>query len=161
MSQLDAAFELAAGLEQCGDLEAALVSYQALMARDVRAAINVGVIHYNRREWGLAADALRQAVKIAPDYALAWFNLGNVLQELMRTKEAIAAYETAVHLSPRYADAHFNLALLLTPRKAIKHWRAYTKIEPTGQWADRARRAIKKTLSCDKLQLVWRKGVVA
>lgn len=148
--------ELAMELEQSGDVEAAVVSYQALSVSDERAAVNLGVIHYNRKHWGLAADAFRHAVKLAPDYAMAWFNLGGALAELVRTAEAITAYETALRLCPRYADAHFNLALLLEPRKAIKHWRAYVKLDPTGQWADRARRAIKKTLSCDALKIVWR-----
>lgn len=158
---LDAAFNIAVELEQAGDVEAAVSSYQALMAHDVRAAINLGVVHYNRKEFGLAADALRHAVKVDPKYAMAWFNLGNTYQELMRTAEAVKAYETAVKLSPRYADAHFNLALLLDtqrqPRKAVAHWRAYVKLEPIGQWADRARRAIKKTLGVEKMQIVWRR----
>lgn len=154
---LDAAFEIAMELEQSGDLEAALVSYQTLMAKDARAANNVGVIHYNRQQWGLAADAYRQAVKLDPKFAMAWCNLGSTLTELFSTVEAVNAYETALRLSPRYADAHYNLALLLEtkrePRRAIKHWRTYIKLDPTGKSADRARRAIKMTLKTDKLKL--------
>lgn len=161
MSTLDAAFNVAVELEQNGDQEAAVSSYQALMAKDVRAAINLGVIHYNRKEYGLAADALRHAVKLAPDYALAWFNLANALSELFRTTEALAAYKSAVKLAPGYADAHYNLALLLDtmkhPRRAIKHWRCYVKLDPAGEWSDRGRRAIKKTLSTEKLKIVWRR----
>lgn len=161
MKNLDAAFNVAVELEQNGDQEAAVSSYQALMAKDVRAAINLGVIHFNRREFGLSADALRHAVKLSPDYALAWFNLGNALTELFRTAEAIAAYERALKLSPQYADAHFNLALLLDlqrqPRKAVGHWRAYVRLDPVGNSARRAQRAIKKTISADKLKIVWRR----
>jgi tetratricopeptide (TPR) repeat protein len=42
---------------------------------------------------------------------LAFFDLGNVLDELQRLDESIAAYRQAVALAPRYADAHYNLAL--------------------------------------------------
>jgi tetratricopeptide (TPR) repeat protein len=46
-----------------------------------------------------------------PGYVLAYFDLGNVLDELERLDESIAAYLKAVTLSPGYADAHYNLAL--------------------------------------------------
>lgn len=155
------AFDIAVGLEERGDLEAAVICYQTLMSDDVRAAVNLGVIHYNRKEFGLAADALRHAVKIDPKYSLAWFNLANSYQELFRTTEAQEAYETAIKISPRYADAHYNLALLLEtqrqPRKAVKHWRAYLKLDPVGKFADHGRRAIRKTIKTDKLQIVWRR----
>ena len=42
---------------------------------------------------------------------LAFFDLGNVLDELERPDESIAAYRKAIALAPRYADAHYNLAL--------------------------------------------------
>lgn len=162
MSSADAAFNIAVELEQNGDQEAAVSSYQALMAKDARAAVNLGVIHHNRREYGLAADAYRAALKIDPNYAQAWFNLGNVMDCMRRATEAIAAYEKAIKLAPGYADAHYNLALLLDtqrqPRKAIKHWRAYVKLDPAGEWTDRGRRAIKKTLSVEKLAIVWRRA---
>lgn len=162
MSQtLDAAFNIAVELEAAGDQEAAVSSYQALMSKDARAAVNLGVIHHNRREYGLAADMARAAVRIEPNYAQAWFNLGNALEELRRPTEAVAAHEKCIKLAPAYADAHFNLALLLDtmgqPRRAIRHWRAYVKLDPVGKWTDRGRRAIKKTLKVEKLQIVWRR----
>lgn len=154
---MNTAFDVAMGLEQSGDVENAVICYQTLMADDARAAVNLGVIHHKAKSYGLAADAFRHAVKLAPDYALAWFNLGNALDELMRSAESRQAYETAIKLSPRYADAHFNLAVLLetcgNPRRAVKHWRAYVKLDPIGQWADRARRSVKRTVRMDKLKL--------
>ena len=61
-----------------------------------------------------------------PRYALAYFDLGNVLDETGRVQEAIQTYKTALQLAPTYADAHYNLALayekLKQPRKALPHW---------------------------------------
>ena len=65
-----------------------------------------------------------------PGYVLAYFDLGNVLDELNRLDESIAAYRKAVTLSPRYADAHYNLALAYErsgqQRPALRHWQAYS-----------------------------------
>ena len=55
----------------------------------------------------------RLAIKSDPRYALAYFDLGNVLDETERVHDAIAAYRTAIQLAPTYADAHYNLALAL------------------------------------------------
>ena len=64
---------------------------------------------------------------------LAFFDLGNVLDELNRMEESIAAYRQAVSLSPNYADAHYNLALALERkgelRQALRHWRIYLRID--------------------------------
>lgn len=155
-------FALAVELEDKGDLESAAMCYQTLMVDDARAAVNLGSIHFRAKQYGLAADAFRQAVKVAPDMAIAWYNLGSTLKELFRTNDAIAALEMAVKLAPKYADAHFNLALLLDtskqPRRAVKHWRAYVKLDPLDAAAARARRAIKITIGTDKLKIVYRRG---
>jgi len=73
---------------------------------------------------------------------LAFFDLGNVLDELQRLDESIAAYRRAVALAPRYADAHYNLALAYERtgehRHALRHWQAYVRLDNTGPWADHA-----------------------
>jgi len=58
---------------------------------------------------------------------LAYFDLGNVLDETGRVEEAITTYKAAIQLAPTYADAHYNIALayekMRAPRKALQHWR--------------------------------------
>ncbi len=95
-----------------------------------------------------------------PGYVLAYFDLGNVLDELERLDESIAAYLKAVALSPRYADAHYNLALAYErmgqSRCALRHWRAYIKLDNHGPWADHARGQIHKLLSRERLAIASR-----
>ncbi len=75
-----------------------------------------------------------------------------------RVHEAIQTYKTALQLAPTYADAHYNLALafekIREPRKALKHWQAYVKLDTTGPWAVHARSQIKRILQADGLKLV-------
>ena len=102
----------------------------------------------------------RKAIEVDPRYALAYFDLGNVLDETGRLQDAIRAYQAAISLAPTYADAHYNLALAFDksrqPRKALRHWQAYAKLDNTGPWAIHARNQIKKILASDTLKVVSR-----
>jgi tetratricopeptide (TPR) repeat protein len=122
------------------------------------AHINLGTLYYNRQEFSLAERHYRQAIEADPRYSLAYFDLGNVLDETGRVQEAIQTYKTALQLAPTYADAHYNLALayekIREPRKALKHWQAYVKLDTSGPWSVHARSQIKRILQADGLKLV-------
>lgn len=127
------------------------------------AHINLGTLYYNRQEFGLAERHYREAIESDPRYALAYFDLGNVLDETGRVQEAVLTYKVAIQLAPTYADAHYNLALayekMREPRKALKHWQAYVKLDTSGPWSVHARSQIKRILQADGLRLVHkRKG---
>jgi tetratricopeptide (TPR) repeat protein len=122
------------------------------------AHINLGTLYYNRQDFALAEKHYRQAIEADSRYALAYFDLGNVLDETGRVQEAIQTYKTALQLAPTYADAHYNLALafekIREPRKALKHWQAYVKLDASGPWSVHARSQIKRILQADGLKLV-------
>jgi tetratricopeptide (TPR) repeat protein len=126
------------------------------------AAINLGTIHYNLREFAMAEQLYRRATEADPEYALAFFDLGNVLDELKRLTDAIAAYQRAIALVPQYADAHYNLALAYERqghrRRALSHWLTYVRLDPVGPWANHAKAQAKKILSTERLSIVSRAG---
>ncbi len=126
------------------------------------AAINLGTIRYNERDFAEAERLYRRATESDPEYALAFFDLGNVLDELQQLDGSIAAYERALQLVPRYADAHYNLALayerLKEPRRALRHWRAYVELDPSGPWASHAKAQARKILGSERLAIVCRHG---
>lgn len=143
----------------------AIAAYQRVLELDpghAAAHINLGTLYYNRQEYALAEKHYRQAIEADHRYALAYFDLGNVLDETGHVNEAIQTYATALQLAPTYADAHYNLALayekIKEPRKALQHWRAYTRLDTTGPWAVHARNQIKRILQSDGLRLVWGAG---
>jgi len=118
-------------------------------------------LFYNRQEYSESEFHYRRAVEIDPRYALAYFDLGNVLDETGRVHEAIEAYRNALHLAPTYADANYNLALAYEkigePRRALAHWKAYVRLDRTGPWSTHARHQIRKILAADTLKLVYRR----
>lgn len=118
--------------------------------------------YYNRQDFNLAEKHYRSALEADSRYALAYFDLGNVLDETGRVHEAIQTYKTALQLAPTYADAHYNLALafekLREPRKALKHWQAYVKLDTAGPWSVHARTQIQRILQADGLKLVYKRG---
>jgi tetratricopeptide (TPR) repeat protein len=122
--------------------------------------INLGTIFYNRQDFAKAEHHYRAAIEADPRYALAYFDLGNVLDETGRVPEAIKAYSTALMLAPTYGDAHYNLALayekIKQPRKALKHWRAYVRLDSAGPWSVHARNQIRRILTSDALRIVYR-----
>jgi protein O-mannosyl-transferase len=59
-----------------------------------------------------AADHLKVAVQLAPDYVDAWGDLGSLFREMGKLKEAAACYERVLSLNPEDAKALGNLGLL-------------------------------------------------
>ncbi len=156
-------FHAAVQAEEAGEKHRAIALYEEILSIDpgyAAACINLGTVFFHMRQFGRAEELYRRATVADPGYVLAYFDLGNVLDELERLDESIAAYLKAVTLSPRYADAHYNLALayerLGQGRLALRHWRAYVKLDNHGPWADHAHGQIRKLLGHEKLSIISR-----
>jgi tetratricopeptide (TPR) repeat protein len=151
--------------ENAATLAEAKSIYGAILEIDpdhAAAAINLGTIQYNERDFDHAETLYRRATEADPEYALAFFDLGNVLDELQRLPDAISAYERALKLVPQYADAHYNLALayerMQEPRRALTHWTRYIQLDPSGPWASHAKAQAKRILGSERLAIVTRHG---
>ena len=161
-NRTDALFLEGVRREEQGQLDEAAALYQQTLelGEHAPAAINLGTILYNQREFHRAELLYRRATVASPDYALAFFDLGNALDELQRLPEGIEAYRMAIRLAPGYADAHYNLALAYERsgerRRALRHWKAYAKLDPVGPWANHARLQARKILDREGLAIAWR-----
>lgn len=153
-------FAVAVHAEEAGRLEEAAAGYETVLGlcpKHAASAINLGTISYNRRDYARAEQLYRMATESDGTYALAFFDLGNVLDELKRMPEAIAAYRRAIALQPSYADAHYNLALALERngqrRSAMPHWSTYLRLDGSGPWAQHARNQLRRTLAATGLSV--------
>jgi tetratricopeptide (TPR) repeat protein len=145
-------FQKGLELEEIGaPVEQAIEAYQKVLELNPEAAgalVNLGTIYYRQRRLLEAETYYREAIEADPNYPLANFNLGNLYDEQGRLDEAARFYRRSLELSPNYADAHFNLALLCERigdnLKAVHHWKAYLKLDTSGQWAEIARRQLER-----------------
>ena len=162
-NKINALFFEGVRCEEQGKVAEAAALYEETLSlgEHAPAAINLGTILYNQRQFERAEKFYRRATIANPDYALAFFDLGNALDELQRLPEAVEAYKAAIRLSPGYADAHYNLALAFERsnerRRALRHWLAYVKLDPVGPWSNHARLQVRKILDREELAIVWRR----
>jgi Tfp pilus assembly protein PilF len=75
--------------------------------RSAAAAHILGVVSLNRNDLTGAETAFREAVRLRPDFAEAYNDLGGTLLRLKRPDEAVAAFRRAAEL--HYAPALYNL----------------------------------------------------
>lgn len=105
---------------------------------------NLGNICFRRNDDRQAEALYRHALEIDVAQPEAQYNLGYVMLERGRASEAIEFFKGAIASDPRFADAYFNLAMAYEqtgePNKARPCWRKYLEIEPTGTWAEIARK---------------------
>jgi len=152
LRESEAWFQRGLELEETGaPVAEAIEAYRKVLDLNPDAAgalVNLGTIYYRQRKFTEAEKYYKSAIAADPGYPLAQFNLGNLYDEQSRVDEALVHYRRALHLNPNYADAHFNLALLCERTgdnlKAVHHWKAYLKLDHTGQWAEVARRQLER-----------------
>ncbi len=73
------------------------------------------LIDSKRYEEALAA--CEQALRLDPNYALAYYNKGKAFRGLKRHEESISAYDQAIRLDPTYTNAYYNKGIALNELK--------------------------------------------
>lgn len=154
--QADAAFEaafalnpqrrklaLAAEHHKAGRHEEASRQYRALLAEspnDVDAMRLLAGILASQSDVEEAEALLRKAVSLAPDYALAFLDLGRLFQEQHRYAEAIECFQRTIRLQPSAAKPRHLLASTLAPvgrtEDALDTYRQVLELQPrhAGAW---------------------------
>ena len=67
-----------------------------------------------------AKDNFQQAIKLNPNDAITYINLGNLFDQQGDTLQARTAYQKATELNPKNFHAHYNLGLLLSEQGNLK-----------------------------------------
>jgi protein O-GlcNAc transferase len=96
-------------------------------------------IHAEQREPAKAIPDLERAVKLRPDFAEAWSDLGEARRTLFDDEGALAAFRRAVELSPDdgVAQARYGAKLLDTGKahEAVEHLDVAVRLDPRNQSA--------------------------
>lgn len=72
-----------------------------------------GASNARLKQFDAAIDNYKKAIAIKPDYAEAFYNMGNVLKLKGDLESAIVSYAQAIKINPNYAEAHYNIGNLL------------------------------------------------
>ena len=110
------------------------------------AQFNLGNVLLAQGRRAAAEERFRQALAIDPGFSPALFNLAAALEDQGQAREAVAVLERCIQTDASFADAYFNLAELLERlgerQRAQPIYRAFLRLEPGGEWAERAKRKL-------------------
>jgi len=114
-----------------------ILGYQASVRRDpgdYESRTGLAVRYLEVGQLDAATDELREAIRLAPEFSDAHYNLGGVLQSQGSIYQAIAAYRQAIAFDPTYGEAHNNLGTLLENigdrDNAVAHYRLAIQFQP-------------------------------
>ena len=106
---VEAHYNLAMHLQERGDLDEALATYDRILELDpnnATAPFNQGYIHLEyRADYAAADSAFTEAIVRLPNYQQAYFNRGLARESMDRLEEALADYDEALRLKPDYTEA--------------------------------------------------------
>ena len=123
-----------------GQPEAALVKYDEALKfaekeGDPDLFFNRGIAYKARGEADKAIAEYRRALELAPDYAEAHNNLGNLLKDLKRHDEAIQHFEASIRIFPDNPSTHNNLGTVHAMKgdvnKAAVYFAKAVRLQPT------------------------------
>ena len=81
-----------------------------------------------------AIEAYTKAIFIKPDYAEAYYNMGNALKDQGKLDEALEAYTDALSIKPDFAQAQYNRANILKDQdkleEAVEAYKKVLSIKP-------------------------------
>ncbi len=139
-------FQLAAELEDMGQLDSAAEMYRAAMAAGgptAEGCFRLAELLYQLGDLPAARERYYVAIELDENYVEARANLGCVLAETGEHELAVAAFEGALRYHGDYPDVHYHLARtldeLLRSDDAMQHWAAFVELAPDSPWADEAR----------------------
>lgn len=78
-----------------------------------------GAALYKHGRYQEAIESFEQAIRLNPDFAVAYNDLGAAYLNLGRHQEAIEAYNQAISIKPDYIEPHYNLGVAYA---GLGHW---------------------------------------
>ncbi len=79
-----------------------------------------GTVNARLQQFDAAIDSYQKAIKIKPDYADAYNNLGNVLRDKGDLEGAIESFQRAIKIKPTNADYYNNVGIAMREKGDLK-----------------------------------------
>ncbi len=145
----EALFNRADAIDESEPAKAAPI-YEHIIARHDRwealSVINLGNCWFRTHQADKAQVAYTRALELDPKQPSAHYNLGYLLLEQGDAESALVSLRLATKYDPSFADAWFNQAIAAEqagiPLEAQACFARYVRLEPKGEWSDRARQRL-------------------
>lgn len=129
----------------------AIVFYEQALSltngSDAEIHTNLANVMRDKGDYSGALDHYRQSIKLAPDFAPAYNNLGLTLHRMKRFSDAAVQVRKAIHLKPDYSEAYYNLGLILEAMGdtggAVTALESSLKHETNPEYAEDTRKKIR------------------
>lgn len=108
----------------------------------------LAIIYYRRGEIKKAILEFKKVIKMAPNYAPAYYNMGYIYSQEGEYTKAIDMYKKAIKIDPYLKAAYYNLAITLERRglleMAVATWSAYMSYETDSEKILQAKKYIEE-----------------
>jgi len=105
-------------LHRLGPVEGRVISASSLAApKDARKAFEKGQQAMNKRQPEEAGQDFEKAAQLYPEYATAWYQLGEVRVAQGRFEDAQRSFEAAIQADPKYIEPYLSLSALEARQK--------------------------------------------
>lgn len=100
--------------------------------------IDLARVYHDSGQYARAAEALKTAVAVEPNNAVAHCNLGEIYKHLSLFDDAIRELNVAKKLNPQLPDVYINLGIIyddyvVDDQKALEYYRRYLALGGTDQ----------------------------
>ena len=99
-----------------------------------KAAYNIGVAYFNKKDIDKAIENYEKAVKLKNDNAGALYNLAFCLQDKKNYAKALEYYKKVVNVDPSFKEAYHRIGLIHEDReeyaKALESLEKATEVDP-------------------------------
>lgn len=110
---------------------------------------NLGWAYFNKKEYSQAEKYYREAIRLQPDFVIAYRGLGNTYIQMGRYLEGIENLEKAIQLAPKFPDLYYDIGkayvLVNDIPKALDAYRKFIAFtEDTNPLKDEVKNEIEK-----------------
>lgn len=95
--------------------------------------LNLSLEYYNKKNYQGCIDAAKQALKLKPDYALAYNNIGSAYNAMGDWAQAEQALKQALKIQPGFSLAQNNYVLAVKAQAVTDSMNAVIKQHPTAE----------------------------
>lgn len=100
-------------LHRLHDVKGTTISLTSLKApKNAKKEYESALKDLRNKKWNNARNHLEKALKIYPDYAEAWFALGQLHEQQKEIDAAKQAYQKAIELDPNFVSPYIRLAMI-------------------------------------------------